>query len=676
MRLLFDYPWYFILFCLLAGALYSALLYWRRRGQADTSLPKAFRVLLPLLRFLTVSLIAFLLMAPLVRRNVNTHEKPIVVIAQDRSQSVPLDQQELLISQYKALSNDYQLVLDSFGDKATDISAALASISDRYAGRNLGAVVLATDGIYNQGQNPTTLAPSLAVPIYTVALGDTTHRRDAAIAHVRFNRIAYLGNQFPVEVTVRAHRLAGERAALSVSRGGQRLFSKEIRYADNQYTATETLILNADKPGLQSYTITLTPCEDEASTRNNSRTIAVEVLDGHQKITILAAAPHPDISALRQSIERNPNYEVNVQLLSSNPKFDQMKESSLLILHNLPTLGSQFNLAPFKQIPTIYIIGSQTDLGRFNALHAGLEIVARARKTDEVTAARNGAFALFTLADDICDRLEQLPPLVSPFGTYRPSGNLQSLFTAKIGNVASDRPLIAFCQQEGVRHAFVVGEGLWRWRLQDYQMTGSHTDFDQLVEKMVVYTSLQTNRNRLQVNHEHIYQENEPVTIQAELYNDNFEPVNDPAVQLTLYKSDASGKSSGVTYEFNRSGTGYTLHLGLLTPGQYSYTATSTLAGKTHKASGSFIVEELNLEELNLEADHTLLSTIATTTGAQMLTPDQLDQLPQLLAARNDLKTVVYPHTRYTELLNLPWLFILLVLLLSLEWAARKYFFN
>ena len=673
MKLLFDYPWYCIFFCLLAGVLYSALLYFRRRGQ-DDGMPRYLRWLLPLLRLFAVSLIAFLLMAPLVRRQVGTQEKPIVVITQDRSQSIPVAEREVVDEQIRSLSSDYQFVVDTFGGKSTDITAALSSIADRYAGRNLGAVVLATDGIYNQGQNPAIYAPSLAVPVYTVALGDTTHRRDAAITHVRSGRIAYLKDQFPVEVTVQAYGLGGVRATLSVARGGQRLFSKEIHYAAGQHITTETVILEADKLGLQSYTVSLTPCEGEVSTRNNSRSFAVEVVDGHQKVTILAAAPHPDISAIRQSIERNPNYEVDVQLVGSGLKNDQVKESSLLILHNLPSLGSQTDLAPFRQIPTIYIIGTQTDLGRFNALHAGLEIVARARKADEVVAARNRSFALFTLADDVCDRLEQLPPLQAPFGTYRPSGNLQSLFTAKVMGVASDRPLIAFCQQEGVRHAFVVGEGLWRWRLQGYQMTGSHADFDQLIEKMVVYTSLQTNRDHLQLTHEHIYQENQPVTIQAQLYNDNYEPVNDPSLQLTLYRADSTGRSSGGTYEMGRSGTGYTLHLGVLPPGQYNYAASATLAGKTHKASGSFIVEELNLEELNLVADHALLSTIASVTGAQMLTPDQLGHLPQLLRDRGDLKTVVYPHTRYTQLLDLPWLLILLILLLSLEWAVRKYY--
>ncbi len=38
---------------------------------------------------------------------------------------------------------------------------------------NLGAVVLAGDGIYNQGVEPLFAASGLSVPIYTIALGDT-----------------------------------------------------------------------------------------------------------------------------------------------------------------------------------------------------------------------------------------------------------------------------------------------------------------------------------------------------------------------------------------------------------------------------------------------------------------------------------------------------------------------
>ena len=660
MKILLDYPWYYLLFCLLAGAVYSFVLY-RKGSKSQDTLPLPHRLTMAALRFFSVTLIAFLLLAPLVKRHVNTHEKPIVVLAQDVSESVqPVD-----YSLWDFDSPQFDIVRDSFGGKTTDIAAALQDIADRYAGRNLGSVVLATDGIFNQGANPTTAATSLAVPVYTVALGDTTHHPDANITHLRYNHVAYLGNQFPLEVTIRAHRLKGQRGTLTITHNGRRLYTKEITYTDNTFSTTETVTLDADQAGLQSYTITLT------GTTTATRTIAVEVIDGHQKIALVAAAPHPDIAALRQAIEKNPNYKIEV-LDKADLSKSKLGEYSLLILHNLP--DGRFQLPPaVQQVPTIFVVGTQTDLGHFNAMHCGLEIVAKNRKADQVTAAHNGAFSLFNFDEEACRRLEQMPPLSAPFGTYRPAANLQSLFTAKIGSVASDRPLIAFCQQEGTRRAFVVGEGLWRWRLQDYLMTNSHNDFDQLVEKMVVYTSLQANKERLHVTTRRIYRVGENVVIEADLYDDNYEPVNTPEVSLDL-RSDH--QTTAQQYTFNRSGSGYTLPLGALDPGQYAYTASTTLAGKRYTTSGNFIVEDINLEQANHVADHALLNTIAQTTGAQMLYPDQLDQLPQLLADRDDLKSIVYAHTRYTELLNLPLLFILIVLLLTAEWVMRKLFLS
>ena len=663
MQLLFDYPWWCILLCLLLGAAYSAALYFKGRD----SLKGKMLLLLSLLRFLAVAVIAFLLMAPMVKRKVADNEKPIVVIAQDVSQSVGEGARNVVDPQ---LLKDYEVVVDSFGGTSTDIAAALDDIADRYAGRNLGAIVLATDGIYNQGQNPVIAAADLAVPVYTVALGDTTRRRDASLANLRYNRTAYLGNQFPFEVTVRASRLKGEHATLTITHNGKSLFSKEIAYTSDDFSTTETAVLTADKPGVQTYTVSITPCKGEVSEQNNRRTVAVEVIDGHQKIAIAAAAPHPDVAALKQAVEHNPNYEVEVLTCESGKwrlqngkgevSAERWKGYDLLVLHNLPTARIA---VPAAKIPTIYIVGSQTDLGRFNALHNGLQIVAKTRKTDEVTASHNGAFALFNLDDDICGLMEQMPPLAAPFGDYRMAGNTQSLFTAKIGSVASDRPLIAFGQNDGIRSAFVVGEGLWRWRLQDYQMNSSHDSFDKLVEKMVVYTSLQTNKERFRVTSQPVYRAGEAVTLEAELYNDNFEPVNTPDVELTIADKG---------YTFNRSGNNYVLNVGTLPPGQYNYSARTVFGGRSYAAKGSFFVEELNLETLNMVADHTLLNTLANNTGAEMLSPSEVDRLPQLLAARDDIKSVAYSHIRYTELLNLPLLFILIVLLLGAEWAVRK----
>jgi hypothetical protein len=44
------------------------------------------------------------------------------------------------------------------------------------------------------------------------------------------------------------------------------------------------------------------------------------VLDGRQKVLIVANTAHPDIAALRQAIEVNENYEVDVRLLDNLDK--------------------------------------------------------------------------------------------------------------------------------------------------------------------------------------------------------------------------------------------------------------------------------------------------------------------------------------------------------------------
>ena len=251
------------------------------------------------------------------------------------------------------------------------------------------------------------------------------------------------------------------------------------------------------------------------------------------------------------------------------------------------------------------------------------------------------------------------------------AADAQSLFYATVGGQATERPLMAFGSMEGVRYAYVVGEGLWRWRLHSYLMNGSHDDFDQLIEKMVVYTATSSRRDRLHVTAERIYREDEPITLNAEFYDDNWQPTNSPALSCTLTATDSG---STLSYDFHPSGTGYSLGLGTLSPGRYHLQARTSFGGKDYNWSGAFVVEAYNLEQLNLVADHTLLNTLSQTTGGTMLPLDSADLLPQLLADRDDMKDVLYTHTRYTPLVSLPWLLVLIILLLAIEWAGRKYF--
>lgn len=667
--MIIDYPWYYVLFCLVAGALYAAVLYFlghRRFG-------KGMNLLLAGLRFVAVSVIALLLLAPVAKQTVNEQQKPVVVVAQDVSESVESGKWKVEREKWKEIEGEgYDVVYEEFGGSTTDISAELEEIASRYQGRNLGAVVLATDGIYNRGNNPATTAERITFPVYTIALGDTTPQRDAALANIRHNRIAFSGNTFPVEITINASRLKGNAAQLSLlDNHGKTMARERVDYSDNNFSTTLTFDLKAEKPGLQRYTASLSVVDGERTAANNMLTFYTDIIDSRRKVAIIGNAPHPDLAALKQAVESNPNYEAEVFLNEElKMRNEELKEVSLLILHNLPSATHQLPTlnSQLSSINSIYIIGTQTDLPRFNALHAGLEIVAKARKTNEVTAMYNDRFSLFMLDAADGAAIEELPPLSAPFGEAKVSPSLQSLFTARLGNINTQQPLVAAQVQGTKRTVFVWGEGLWRWRLNDFLNNKSHEHFDRLVSQMVNFAAITDSRERFIVETERHYSDNDEIVVRAQLYNESYEPFNTPDATFNL-----KGDSIKGDYNFSRQGDGYTLSLGTLPEGLYRYTATTTYDGTTYSTEGSFAVEALHLEQTNLTANHSLLATLSTITGGQLVYPSDLSTLNSQLST---LKPVIYTHTRFSELLNLPWVLIFILLLLGGEWVLRKYLGN
>lgn len=745
MHLTLETPWYFVLLCLLLGAGYAVLLYCvhfrhgtadrdakgkgagttRKRATADSvaggeGLSKGMKWLLGALRMLAVAGIAFLMLSPLVRRMQYDREKPIVIVAQDNSKSLDYCRDSALYADElpqrmsnlrRALEKDYDVQCYTYGsdvrqqnaerqntdlaqrENSTDMGAMLSEIADRYAGRNVGAVLISGDGVWNQGVNPLTVVRQFTFPVYTLALGDTSARKDAAISHVKCNRMAYLDNQFPVEITVRASKLKGQTKLLTVSHNGRQLFSKPLSYRDDDFLTTETVLLDADQAGLQQYVIHIAPASDESSLRNNTYTVPVEVIDGHQKIAIIASAPHPDVAAMRRSIEIHQNYEV--ETFVARDWKGNFRDYDMVILHQLPArsgLGSDIASQAVKaHLPLMFVVGAMSDLPLFNKLHAGVEIFSQLDRTSEAMPLYNESFTAFTLDDEITQRTENYPPLTSPFGQYRTSANTQALFTARIGTVNSGQPLVAVCQQQELRYTVVTGEGLWKWRMADYQQNSTNEHFDHLMSKLVTYTALRVNKDRFRVNAKKVWHENEEVTLEAELYNENYEVVNQPEVSLELRsignadaqgdgraEKDISQKDNGSMspttsqYKFNKEGTGYVLNVGRLASGTYSYKATTNYNGRALSSQGTLLVEDANLEDLTLKADHALMNTLAATTGGQMLMMEQLSQFPSLLKQRDDITPVIYSHQRYSELLNMPLIFVILMLLLAAEWVLRK----
>jgi hypothetical protein len=313
-----------------------------------------------------------------------------------------------------ALSKNFDILPLTFGEKitengsidfkerATDISAAMDYIQNQTAGQNLGAVILATDGNFNQGRNPLYSNPGLTVPIYAIAMGDSTIKKDIAIQRILNNSIIYLGDQFEVQVDLKAFQLNHEKSSIQVLRidnsTESALKSEVIDINAEDWYHTHKFVLDANKTGTIHYSVRVSPIAGEFSKENNIKDFFVDVLDARQKILVLAASPHPDLAVFKKILEGNKNYSVDIkQFGEANPDF---RDYNLIILHQLPSktidISGIIKEINKTQKPRLFVLGAMTDLSKFNSTQTILKIIGDSRNMNEVAGDIKESFSLFT----------------------------------------------------------------------------------------------------------------------------------------------------------------------------------------------------------------------------------------------------------------------------------------
>lgn len=692
MLFLFSITWgtvsgWWVPACLVLGLLYAWVFY-----RQPVNLSDKFKYGLFAVRAIAVTVIALLLVSPLVKSVSYNPQKPLVLVLQDNSQSInlfkspsiqndPVKLADALSGLKVQLGDTYDVqefnfdrelnngLNKSFNGKQTNLSNALHQLNDRFVNQNIGALVIATDGLYNQGSDPQYEAKNFKNSIYTIALGDTISKRDLLIANINYNKTAFLGNDFEVEILAEAYQSKGENIRLIITEDGKQVNSQNIPVTSNSFQKQVTAKLNADKKGLRRFNISIVPVKNEISTQNNSETIYVDVLDAKQKVLLLYEAPHPDISVIRQAIENNKNYELKASLVTDLATI-KPADYNLVIFYQLSAAsnGAIQNILKSK-VPLWYVVGAQTDLNNFNSNQKVVRISSGRLEMQEVFAQPAMDFTAFTLSDSSRKKIISFPPLLAPYGSYGspPAGG--TLLKQRIGAVETTYPLLSFGDDAGRRIGVLNGEGLWRWQLAEYQAYGNHHAVEELFSQGVQYLTANANRQRFIVyTAKHVFDEGENVLINAELYNDALELVNTPDVRIEL-KSEA-GKN--YSFLFSRNDKSYQLDAGTLPVGEYSYTATTKNGAKQFTATGQLTVKSLNLESRQSAANHQLLNTIAKQSGGQMLQPSQINRLANLIRKNENIKTVVYEDKHYSDIIDVKWVFALILILLSLEWFLRK----
>ena len=251
----------------------------------------------------------------------------------------------------------------------------------------------------------------------------------------------------------------------------------------------------------------------------------------------------------------------------------------------------------------MFIIGGQSDVRKLNTLQTLMSISADPKSGNDVQATMNGAFNLFTLEDNM-NQISEFNPMTAPFGDYKELGGGQVLMYQKIGKVDTKYPLIILGESNGTKTGIIAAEGLWKWRLFDFAQHQNHDITEGLISKMIQYVGVKEDKRKFRAwTDKNVYRENEPITFGAELYNNSYELINDPDVSMIITNSE----NKQFNYTFNKSGRSYSLSVGILAVGNYTFKALTNVGGQKMEVDGRFSVQPIQLELYETTADHAVL---------------------------------------------------------------------
>ena len=216
----------------------------------------------------------------------------------------------------------------------------------------------------------------------------------------------------------------------------------------------------------------------------------------------------------------------------------------------------------------------------------------------------------------------------------------------------------------------LVGDGIWKWRLSEFQENGKTTTFDELFSKLLQYLSTQDDRRKFRsFPLQHEFSSDGQAVIESQVYNDLFEPVFGNPVELEL----RGEQGAATTYRYVIGpGSASRYHIGELREGIYRFTASTEIKGKKETVKGEFLVVEQNQESRNLTADFGLLRKLAAGTDGSFYKDSELEKLSHDLTI-GDAKATIHSEETFNPLINLKLVFFLLLFLISAEWFLRKF---
>ncbi len=192
-------------------------------------------------------------------------------------------------------------------DRATQLGAALADAARRARGRRLDAVIVASDGGWNRGEDPVAVAQSLGAPVIAIGVG-ATQSKDLEVSFIFCEEVVFKNDRFILDVRMRQRGFSGRKVKLVIRRTDAAGVEEVVKEEDVEFGEERELVravdVIPDKEGIFAFSAELTPQPEESNALNNKKTrVNVQVIDKKLHVLVVEDAPRWEFRFLRTILE-------------------------------------------------------------------------------------------------------------------------------------------------------------------------------------------------------------------------------------------------------------------------------------------------------------------------------------------------------------------------------------
>ena len=552
-----------------------------------------------------------------------------------------------------------------FNKTRTNIYNALNSLKKLNSTKPT-ALLLISDGNTTYGQDYEYFKLKENTALFPILVGDTTSYLDISVSALNVNRYAFLNNKFPVEVILNYTGKIPVQANFEIRSGNTIIFKQSVQFSKEKTSAIITTNLTANQIGTKIYEAKISSSEIEKNTFNNSRKFAVEVIDEKTNILLISDISHPDLGALKKAIEKNEQRHVEIASVNEYSKLDISDYQLLIVYQPNNKFNKAFEDIQDNKMNYFIITGGKTDWNFLNSSqkYFNQDITGQ---TQDLFPVYNDNYLQFQFEDI---GFNKFPPLENYFGKLNiTSENSNVLLYQKVEGIITALPLLTIFQDNEIKTGVLFGENIWKWRAETFRTTESFEAFDDFIGKYIQYLSSTKKRNRLTVELEPFYLENESISITSQYFDKNY--VFNPEAILNIYinKSESNFKLEAQMLPQTNF---YSAVFKDLKAGDYNFTVKEE--GSGIERNGKFSVLEFNVEQQFSSANFQKMDFLASNNSSKVYMLSEQSLLIAKLLEENQFLPVQKIHEKSVPLINWKFLLILLVLSLSAEWFTRKYF--